>query len=180
VSSGLALPTLRDGDLTLRPLTDEDLDPLAAVVTAPGVREWWDSSVDDPEQVREGLRAEGGAFAIEVGGELAGWLAVSEENDPAYRHGGLDIFLDPSFHGRGLGPSALRLAARWLIDGRGHHRLTIDPAHDNARAIKAYTSLGFRPVGVMRRYERGSDGRWRDGLLMDMLAEELTPGEPST
>jgi aminoglycoside 6'-N-acetyltransferase len=28
-------------------------------------------------------------------------------------------------------------------------------------------------VGVMRRYERGPDGTWHDGLLMDLLPEEL-------
>jgi aminoglycoside 6'-N-acetyltransferase len=26
----------------------------------------------------------------------------------------------------------------------------------------------------MRRYERGVDGTWHDGLLMDLLAEDLT------
>lgn len=34
-------------------------------------------------------------------------------------------------------------------------------------------TVGFRPVGVMRRYERGADGDWHDGLLMDLLADEL-------
>ena len=29
-------------------------------------------------------------------------------------------------------------------------------------------------VGVMRNYERGVDGTWHDGLLMDLLADELT------
>ena len=33
--------------------------------------------------------------------------------------------------------------------------------------------LGFRPVGVMRRYQRMTDGRWVDALLMDLLADEL-------
>lgn len=28
-------------------------------------------------------------------------------------------------------------------------------------------------MGIMRRYERGADGRWHDALLMDLLAEEL-------
>jgi aminoglycoside 6'-N-acetyltransferase len=28
-------------------------------------------------------------------------------------------------------------------------------------------------VGVMRAYERGDDGTWHDGLLMDLLAGEL-------
>ena len=43
----------------------------------------------------------------------------------------------------------------------------------NERAIKTYTALGFKPVGIMRRYERMHTGEWADGLLMDMLAEEL-------
>ena len=132
------------------------------------MREWW-GSFEGPDE----LRNEGCAFAIEVDGELAGWLGFSEENDPQYRRAGLDIVLAPRFQGRGLGPAALRLAARWLIDERGHHRLTIDPAAENERAIRAYEKVGFRPVGVLRRYERGPDGEWRDGLLMDLLADEL-------
>jgi aminoglycoside 6'-N-acetyltransferase len=51
--------------------------------------------------------------------------------------------------------------------------LTIDPAADNEAAIKAYEKVGFGRVGIMRAYERGPDGTWHDGLLMDMLAEEL-------
>ena len=57
---------------------------------------------------------------------------------------------------------------------RGHHRLTIDPAASNDRAIGVYERVGFRRVGVMRNYERGQGGAFHDGLLMDMLAGELT------
>ena len=76
-------------------------------------------------------------------------------------------------HGRGVGSDAVRTLARHLIVEQGFHRLVIDPAADNAAAIKCYTKVGFRPVGIMRKYERGSDGTWHDGLLMDLLAEEL-------
>jgi aminoglycoside 6'-N-acetyltransferase len=65
------------------------------------------------------------------------------------------------------------LLARWLVEARGHHRLTIDPATGNTAAIRCYTRVGFRPVGVMRRYERGPDGTFHDGLLMDLLSEDL-------
>ena len=51
--------------------------------------------------------------------------------------------------------------------------LVIDPAAHNEAAIRCCTRAGFRPVGVMRRYERSTDGDWHDGLLMDMLASEL-------
>jgi aminoglycoside 6'-N-acetyltransferase len=94
---------------------------------------------------------------------------------PDYRHAGLDIVLARVHQGRGLGPAALRAAIDWLIAERGHHRFTIDPAVANERAIGAYTKVGFRPVGVMRCYERGADGDWHDNLLMDLLAEDLRP-----
>jgi aminoglycoside 6'-N-acetyltransferase len=63
--------------------------------------------------------------------------------------------------------------AAYLFDVRGHHRLTIDPAADNRRAIRAYEKVGFRLVGVMRRYELGADGHFHDGLLMDLLRDDL-------
>jgi aminoglycoside 6'-N-acetyltransferase len=91
-----------------------------------------------------------------------------------YRSAGMDIVLAPEFHDRGLGTDALRTMARHLFQDRGHHRLTIDPAAGNARAIATYAKVGFKPVGVMRKYERGPDGTWHDGLLMDMLQDELT------
>jgi len=163
------LPTLRDGRLVLRPPADADLDALVALLDVPGVREWWAPSRDPHDD----LRCEGDAFAIEVGGELAGWLGFAEELDPDYMHASMDILLAPAYQGAGLGPRALRLLARWFIEQRGHHRLTIDPNCRNERAIRAYESVGFRPVGVMRRYERGLDGEWEDGLLMDLLAPEL-------
>jgi aminoglycoside 6'-N-acetyltransferase len=54
--------------------------------------------------------------------------------------------------------------------------LVIDPAADNEAAIRCYAAVGFRPVGVLRRYERDVDGAGRhDGLLMDLLAEDLAP-----
>jgi len=62
-----------------------------------------------------------------------------------------------------------------LFEQRGHHRITIDPAAANERAIRSYTKVGFRPVGVMREYERGTDGRYHNGLLMDLLRHELRP-----
>jgi aminoglycoside 6'-N-acetyltransferase len=63
--------------------------------------------------------------------------------------------------------------AAFLFDERGHHRITIDPAAANSRAIATYEKVGFRPVGVMRGYERGEDGTYHDGLLMDLLRDEL-------
>jgi aminoglycoside 6'-N-acetyltransferase len=166
----MRLPVLRGEGLTLRPLSEQDIQDLATVVAAPGVSEWWTPS-DDRESLLAELRNDGAAFAIEVENALAGWLGFSEETDPDYRHAALDIVLAPAYQGRGLGPEALRAAIRWLIRERGHHRFTVDPAVRNERAIRAYAAAGFRPVGVLRRYERGPDDAWHDNLLMELIAE---------
>ena len=166
------LPVIESERLTLRPLSDDDVEVLLPAVYEPGIAEWWGDTSDADSQ-REGFRNEGRAFAIDVDGEVAGWLAFHEETEPDYRSVALDIMLRPEFQARGLGPEALRLAIRWFVDERGHHRFTIDPTLENHRAIEAYERVGFKAVGVLRKSERAPDGRWRDGLLMDLLADEL-------
>jgi aminoglycoside 6'-N-acetyltransferase len=168
----MPLPVLQGERVTLRPLAETDLDLLIELIREPGVAEWWGESAE-PDRLREDLHMDGAAWAIEVEGELAGWLGVTEETEPEYPSVGLDISLSGRFQGRGLGPDALRTAIRWFGDERGHHRFTIDPSAHNERAISAYASVGFKPVGVMRRYERGPDGTFHDGLLMDLVIEEL-------
>ncbi len=113
------------------------------------------------------------AYVIELEGRVVGWIQCQAEEEPDYRHANMDIYVDPAVHGRGVGTDAVRTLARHLFVDHGHHRLIIDPAVGNTAAIRSYSKVGFRPVGVMRRYERGPDGTWHDGLLMDLLAEEL-------
>lgn len=55
-------------------------------------------------------------------------------------------------------------------------RLTIDPAADNVRAIRAYEAVGFKRVGILRQYERGANGTFHDGMLLDLLADDLIDG----
>lgn len=130
---------------------------------------WWDLPAegfpwDEPEATR---------LTIEVDGAIAGLIQFGEELEPRYRHASIDLFLDPALHGRGLGTEALRRVVRHLVEERGHHRITIDPATANAAAIRSYEKAGFRRVGVMRRYERDAGGEgWHDGLLMELLADE--------
>jgi aminoglycoside 6'-N-acetyltransferase len=161
----------------LRPLAAEDVPQLVAIQAQPSVARWWGEPQDaDYEEKLSG--AEGvTAFAIEVDGEVVGLIQYHEDHDPMYRHAGIDLFLSEAAQGQGLGLDAVRTIAHHLIEGRGHHRLVIDPAADNAAAIRTYENAGFKPVGVMRRYERLPGGDWHDGLLMDLLAGELDTGE---
>jgi aminoglycoside 6'-N-acetyltransferase len=166
------LPTLRGERVVLRPAVDGDVPGLYELISQPGVAPWW-MPVDHEHLRHELFGGDAHPFVIEVGGRTAGLITFYEENDPYYRHAGIDIAIADDFQDRGLGPEAMRVLARHLFDDRGHHRLHIDPAVANERAIVAYRKVGFEPVGVLRRYERGPDGRWRDSLLMDLLSEEL-------
>lgn len=158
----------RPGALTLRPLREGDAAELRRIHSMPEVARWWDLPEegfpwsDEPEATR---------LTIELDGVIAGMIQFSEELTPRYRHASVDLFLDPVLHGRGLGTEAVTRVARHLIEERGHHRLTIDPAVANAVAIRAYEKVGFRAVGIMCRYERDVDGDgWHDSLLMELLA----------
>jgi aminoglycoside 6'-N-acetyltransferase len=127
------------------------------------MRDTWDR-VDEEGSV---------VFSILADGAVVGCIEYAEESDPDYRHVGVDLFVSTNAQGRGVGTDALRTLIAYLLDDLGHHRVIIDPAIENKRAIHVYEKLGFRRVGVMRRYERAVDGEWRDGLLMELLAEEL-------
>jgi aminoglycoside 6'-N-acetyltransferase len=158
----------------LRPATLADEAAFATILSDPTVHPWWqaaDPAVDARELADRDDEVV--VWAIEVDGRVVGIIQAHEETEPRYRHAGIDIVLAASAQDRGLGSDAVRTVARWLITDRGHHRVTIDPAASNERAIRAYSRVGFRPVGIMRRYEGDLDGSWHDGLLMDLLAGEL-------
>ena len=168
------MASLRGAKVVLRPATDADLPELVRIRSTPEVVRWWRGGDDMAASVAEDLADEDTeTFVVEHEGRVAGAIQWHAEEEPDYRHAGIDIYLDPALHGRGLGADAVRTLARYLIADRGHHRLVIDPAADNAAAIRCYSKVGFRPVGIMRRYERGLEGGWHDGLLMDLLADEL-------
>jgi aminoglycoside 6'-N-acetyltransferase len=174
VSGPVDRPTLLRGrNIVLRPLRADDVERVAEIQADPGVARWW----GPPNKAELRRQAEGSddekAFVIERECELVGLIQYHEENEPDFRHAGIDVFLAERAQGHGLGTDAVRTLARYLIDERGHHRLTIDPAADNAAAIRTYEKVGFRAVGLMREYWRSPDGAWRDGLLMDLLAREF-------
>ncbi|MFF8958752.1 GNAT family N-acetyltransferase [Streptomyces sp. NPDC014894] len=168
------MTVLRGASVALRPAVPADVPALAAIRAAPEVRARWRGGEDLAAETAEDLAdPDTRCLTIEYAGRTVGLIQWNSEDEPDYRHAGIDLYLDPSVHGRGLGSDAVRTLAAHLVDDHGHHRLTIDPAADNTAAIRCYAKVGFRPVGVMRAYERGADGEWHDGLLMDLLAAEL-------
>jgi aminoglycoside 6'-N-acetyltransferase len=151
--------------LELLPLAPEHAAGLRRIHLTPEVSRWWGAMDpkfpdDEPESTR---------LTILVDGAVAGLVQFGEESEPDFRRAWIDIFVDPALHGRGVGTEAVRRVMRLLIDERGHHRITIDPALENGAAIRSYIKAGFRPVGVCHSAWRNPDGEWRDELYMEYV-----------
>ena len=141
---------LRTKRLLLRVPQPGDVEPLLRHLRSPEVARWWadfdakrvwDELIvgDEDLEVRVIERAEDSV--------IAGLIQFSEERDPMYRHAGIDLFLGPEHQGQGFGQEAIRAVIEHLIRERGHHRLVIDPAAANIRAIRTYEKVGFAVVG---------------------------------
>jgi aminoglycoside 6'-N-acetyltransferase len=161
---------LRGPRVTLRRAGLDDAARLTSIRREPEIERRWGILAGGE---MEEFVADEKTFVVEVDGQIVGAVQYGEVEDPMYRSASIDLYLTTPRHGQGLGSEAVRVLARHLIEERGHRRLTIDPAADNAAAIRAYEKVGFRPVGVMRSYEQGPDGTFHDGLLMEMLVDEL-------
>ena len=158
--------------LRLRTTTPDDSPVLIAIRSTDEVRSRWRGEDVQAEIAADLQDDELTQLTIELNGRVIGLIQFSEESDPEYRHASVDLYIDPAFHRRGYAGEAIRLLVAYLFQERGHHRLVVDPDADNLPAIGCYSSVGFRAVGLMREYEHCSDGRWADGLLMEMLASD--------
>jgi aminoglycoside 6'-N-acetyltransferase len=165
---------IRGAKVTLRPIEPRDRAPLKAIRDEPEVIRFWGRQTEewpgDDDSVEE--------WVVELGGELIGFVQFCEEPDDDYRHADVDILLATAHHGQGLGTDAMRAVMAFLVEQRGHHRITLTTWPHNERAIHLYEKLGFRQVGITRASERGDDGTWHDELLMEYVVEPPPRREP--
>jgi aminoglycoside 6'-N-acetyltransferase len=169
----MTMEPLRTERLVLREPEEADLSGLVAILGEPEVARWWPGFDQTEARLAFLGRDDISVLTIEYEGRPIGAIQFYEQADPSYRHAGVDLFVGTAWQGKGLGSEAVKGLARYLFASRGHHRMVIDPAAENLRAIRAYERVGFRQVGVMRQYERGPDGRWHDGVMMELLKDDV-------
>lgn len=149
----------------LEPLDVRHVARLRTLHQQSGVVKWW-GPMEDGFPFDE---AESQRFAIVVG-EVAGLIQWGDDSTDETRHAYVDIFVGDDFAGRGIGTEAMRLLIRRLVDEHRYHRITLDPAVENAAAIRSYEKAGFRAVGTFRRsYREPESGEWRDELMMELI-----------
>lgn len=154
--------------LALRPVEPDDVDALLSIRRSPWVSQWWGDGSNEPGWPFDD--DDSTSYTIWRNGEVAGLIQHYEVTSPSVRYAGIDLFLAESASRQGLGQEAVRRVMRHLMDDRGHHRIVIDPSAANVRAIATYAACGFEPVGVMRKYEKNTDGSgWHDAVFMEYV-----------
>jgi len=172
-------PTLRDGDLVLRPKRREDLDAITAACQDPEIPRW--TFVPSPytrddadhwfERSRADARAGRAVNLVAVDGEdrLLGSFSVMElGRAPGY--GELGYWVTAEARGRGVATRATRLLHDWAARELGLTEIEILPHRDNAPSRRVAEKIGYTDTGELRPPPRGPGGeavyavyRWRAG-----------------
>jgi len=160
---------LQDGDLTLRPITADDL---------PAMYEWtidaathlisdsrpllpitWERYVE--RRAARPATPDNELYAIDVAGRLVGACQLTLFDHLA-RSAMVGITLDPGERGKHFGRRAVALLVEHGFRDRGLHRIWLGTSADNEAGQRAYRAVGF--VQETTERERSwVDGRWCGG-----------------
>jgi RimJ/RimL family protein N-acetyltransferase len=171
--------SLEMGPMTLRALEQEDAEALAPyfsqprlvrLLGLPGPRDarflesLISSAARDPAAIY---------MAIELDGRVVGYTFL-DQIDWGHRHASETGVLvgEPRLWDKGLGRAAFGRLLMHAFDDLSLHRASLGVLEENARAIRAYETLGFRREGV-RREALLLDTGWVDAVMMGLLAPEL-------
>jgi hypothetical protein len=83
-------PIILNGQrVVLRPASADDVDRVTSILQEPAVAHRWGTF--DEARVAEEFVGDDRVFIVEVDGNVIGSIQYSEENEPMYRHAGIDI-----------------------------------------------------------------------------------------
>ena len=182
-----AVPTLRDGDVTLRPIRARDAKVLEKVLVAN--RSWlrqWEATypgggtvIDTRASIRNLLaHARSGhalPFIIEVDGELVGQLNVSSIAYGSLSSATIGYWVTQDVAGRGITPTAVALATDYCFGVLRLHRMEICIRPENGPSLRVVEKLGFRDEGVREKYLHIQD-RWCDHRTFALTVEDVPDG----
>ena len=150
------IPTLRSGDVTIRPIRLRDSRSLERELldNRGWLRRWEATNPVGPvsfdvrgsirnllSHAREGF---GLPFVIEYRGELAGQLNVSSIAYGSVSSATIGYWVSERFAGLGLTPTAVALATDHAFFTMGLHRMEICIRPENGASIRVVEKLGFR------------------------------------
>lgn len=183
----IAIPTLRVGSITLRPIRLRDSKVLEEqlLLNRSWLRKWEATnpyapmSFDARASIRNLLShsrdGNGLPFIIEYEGQLAGQLNVSSITWGSLSSATIGYWVGERFAGKAITPTAVALATDHCFYQLGLHRMEICIRPENAASLRVVDKLGFRYEGLRRRYIH-INGDWRDHFCFGLVSEELRQG----
>jgi RimJ/RimL family protein N-acetyltransferase len=152
------LPTLRDGDLVIRPKRPTDAEAITAACQDPEIPRW--TFVPSPYSLADAQaflaksaeeEAEGRSanfLAVDADGSLLGSFSVMElDREPGF--GEIGYWVAAEARGRGIATRGVRLLADWARDELGLTRIEILPHKDNVASRRVAEKAGFTDTGEL-------------------------------
>jgi RimJ/RimL family protein N-acetyltransferase len=168
---------LRDGDLTLRPWTEDDVPAIVEGCNDPEIARWI-PTIPHPyteEDARAFLRGEVApaheAMAVALGGRVVGGIGLGVSSR-GYR-ASVGYWIAAPARGRGICTRALRLLSRHALEELQLPSVQLVTDPENVASQRVAEKVGFRREGVLRAHLRHPDGRVRDSVMFSLLPGEL-------
>jgi RimJ/RimL family protein N-acetyltransferase len=168
---------LRDGDLLLRPWSEDDVDAMVAGCNDPEVARWIPTiphpyTRDDAIAFLKGEVAPAHtALAIELSGDVVGGIGMGL-NSHEYR-ATMGYWVAARARGQGICTRALRLLSRHALEELELQRVDLVTDPDNLASQRVAEKVGFQREGILRAHLRHPDGRIRDSVMFSLLPGEL-------
>jgi len=168
---------LRDGDLVLRPWTEDDVPAIVAGCNDPDVAHWIPliphpyTDEDALAFIRGEVLPDQLKLAIEVEGAVVGGIGMGL-NSQDYR-GTIGYWVARDARGRGVCTRAVRLLSRHGLEELELQRVDLVTDPDNVASQRVAEKVGFQREGVLRAHLRHPDGRIRDSVMFSLLPGEL-------
>jgi ribosomal-protein-alanine N-acetyltransferase len=181
------IPTLSDGDISIRPIRVRDARVLERELrdNRGWLRQWEATRPVGPVafDVKSNIRgllqqSRAGAglpFVIEHGSDVAGQLNVSSITYGSLASASIGYWVSERFAGKGITPASVAMATDFCFFQLGLHRIEICIRPENAPSLRVVEKLGFRYEGLRRRFIH-IDGDWRDHFCFALTVEEVPQG----
>ena len=177
----LTAPGLENDLIRLEPLTErfrEDLRKSGAVeymwLSMPAIQHGAGFDAYFDHFVKCGKAGEQLGFALLDPNDRNRFVGVTAFLYPNKMHRRIRLgytWLEPHLRGRGLYAAIHKLLIQRALDW-GAKRLEWYVEERNVRAVRAIESIGAVKEGVLREYEKFTDGEWVDIAVLSMLRDE--------
>lgn len=169
-------------EVTVRPMTTDDVDEVLAVFGAVvdenlwlGTEPGFDRSARRERMLAGVDDAARRAFvAVGPDGRVVGNASLAAAG---YGVADIGMVVAEGWRGRGVGGLLLDALVA-AAPGAGAHKVALEVWPHNGRAIALYRSRGFEVEGRLRRHYRRADGQLWDAVVMGLVLDTASAGSP--